>query len=129
MRLHVLAVLAAISVASIDAAAADAPLHYLTLVNRAHDSVTALSIAPTGSDAFRPLPLHAPLRGGGGSTTLEIAGEQCRHDVRVSFRDDRVQLYRAVDVCRQRGLRLRPPSRDAAGPALRLAQSPVARMH
>lgn len=125
MRPHVFAVLAVIAVASTPAAATDAPVHYLTLVNRAHDSATALSIAPAGSDAFRPLPLHTPLRGGGGSTTLEIAAGQCRHDVRVLFRDNRVQLYRDVDVCRQRGLRLRPPSRDAVDSELRLAQSPA----
>lgn len=107
------------------ACAAEPPTHYLTLVNRTHDSVVALSAAEAGSDAFLPLALARPLRGGGGSATVSVAGEGCRYDVQLQYRGKRPQLYRNVDVCAHRGLRLRPTPRAAAdAEAPRLAHAP-----
>lgn len=84
---------------------------YLELINRAHDSVTTLAVAAAGGDAFREIDLGAPLRGGGGSSTVEVPGEGCRYDFRFGFRDGRSLVYRNVDVCRARALRIRPMSR------------------
>lgn len=85
--------------------------HYLELINRAHDSVTSLAVTAAGGDAFREIDLGAPLRGGGGSSTIEVPGEGCRYDFRFDFRDGRSLVYRNVDVCRSRALRIRPMSR------------------
>lgn len=124
MRTLTAAVLLLLSVASALPAGAASPTRYLTVVNRSHDSVTALSIAPSGSsDAVLPLQLSKALRGGGGSTTVEIAAQDCRQDVRVLFRDGRTQMYRDVDVCRQRALRLQPLPRDGADDGSRFAQA------
>ncbi|MBB5209664.1 hypothetical protein [Chiayiivirga flava] len=107
------------------ACAAEPPTHYLTLVNRTHDSVVTASAAAAGSDAFVPLALARPLRGGGGSATVSVAGEGCRYDVQLQYRGKRAQLYRNVDVCGHRGLRLRPTPRGAAdGEAPMLANAP-----
>lgn len=81
---------------------------YLELINRAHDSVTSVALAVAGDDAFRTMPLGGPLRGGGGSTTIEIAGDHCLYDVRFLFRNGRALIHRNVDICRHRGLRIRP---------------------
>ncbi|MCL1635780.1 hypothetical protein M2650_14210 [Luteimonas sp. SX5] len=80
---------------------------YLTLVNREYESVISLEIAGAGSEAFRELPLAPPLAGGGGSTTVRIAVDGCRHDLRFVFKDGRRLLYRDVDVCRYDRLRIR----------------------
>lgn len=122
MRTLTAAVLLLLSLASALPAGAASPTRYLTVVNRSHDSVTALSIAPTGSSAL-PLQLSKALRGGGGSTTVEIAAQACRQDVRVLYRDGRTQMYRDVDVCRQRALRLQPLPRDGADDGSRFAQA------
>jgi hypothetical protein len=79
---------------------------YLELINRQRDSVVSLAIADSGSDAFRAMSLTAPVHGGGNSRTIEIAGQGCRYDLRVGFRNGRVTVYRGVDVCRSRALRL-----------------------
>ncbi|HJU39650.1 MAG TPA: hypothetical protein VJ724_08760 [Tahibacter sp.] len=76
---------------------------YLSLVNRAPDSVMSLSAAPAGTDAFAAIALAEPLRGGD-AATVEIAGGDCRYDVRATFRDGREAVYRGVDACRKGGL-------------------------
>lgn len=96
------------SLAGTAQAHAPPPARYLKLVNRAHDSIVALAVAAAGSDAFRELPIGAPLGGGGRSTTVAVAGEDCRYDVRLLFRDGRTQIYRDVDLCRYNALRVRP---------------------
>lgn len=94
--------------------------HYVELVNRAKDSVTGLSVAPAGSDAYADVPLHEPLFGGGGATTVQVAGEGCRYDFRFSFRDGRAVRYSGIDVCKARVLRIR--AAHAAG-GTRIASS------
>ncbi|WP_422506304.1 hypothetical protein [Stenotrophomonas sp. GZD-301] len=79
-------------------AAADAT-PYLGLLNRAHDSITAIEVAPAGTAAFAPVVI-APLPGGGGSTTVTLAGQGCRFDLRLGFRNGRRAVYHGVDVCR-----------------------------
>ena len=96
------------------AVAAEPATRYLELSNRAHDSLTALAIAEPGSDAFRDLPLGAPVRGGGDSTTLQLAGDACRYDLRFTFRNGRSMIYRDVDVCAHR-VSIRPLPRLQAG--------------
>lgn len=94
-------------------ASAKEPTHYVDLINRAHDSVTAFATAVPGSDAFRETPLGAPLRGGGASATLEVAGEGCRYDLRFTFVNGRAMVYRNVDICRYRAVRISPLPRMA----------------
>jgi hypothetical protein len=84
------------------------PVRYLELVNRAHDSIVSLSVAKAGSDEFRELSMGAPLGGGGGAATFSVAVEDCRYDIRASFSDGRAQVYRDLDLCRHRGLRIPP---------------------
>jgi hypothetical protein len=89
--------------------------HYLDLVNRAHDSVVLLEVAPAGSSAFQEHPLGSPLPGGGGSTTIEIADEGCLYDMRFKFGNGRTLIYKDVDVCNGGRLVIRPlPHRQAA---------------
>ncbi|MER2178291.1 MAG: hypothetical protein ABS955_11520, partial [Stenotrophomonas maltophilia] len=68
-------------------------------LNRAHDSVVALDVAPAGTEAFAPRSIDA-LAGGGAGTTVRLADEGCRFDLRVAFRNGRRAIYRDVDVCR-----------------------------
>ena len=70
MRLTRPAVLATFLFATAVHAGDGKNIRYLDLINRAHDSVTSLEVAPAGSDAFQKKPLGAPLRGGGDSTTI-----------------------------------------------------------
>lgn len=100
------AVLAALLAATVHVHAGGAPTRYFDLVNAAHDSVTSLQVAPAGSGTFREIELGAPLRGGLTSITIEIPGDGCAHDFRVVFRDGRALIYRDIDVCRYRQLRL-----------------------
>lgn len=92
---------------------ANEPTHYVDLINRAHDSVTALATAVPGSDAFRETPLGAPLRGGGDSATVEVVGEGCRYDLRFTFANGRAMVYRNIDICRYSAVRIRPLPRMA----------------
>jgi len=85
---------------------------YFDVVNASHDSVTALAIAPEGSDAFQVVDIGKPLRGGVTGMTLDVPPGGCRRDLRVTFRDDRTLLYPGVDLCRHRALRVTP--RDAS---------------
>lgn len=114
MRLTRPAVLATLLFATAAHAGAGKNTRYLDLINRAHDSVISLEVAPAGSDAFQEKPLGAPLRGGGDSTTIEIAGESCLYDVRFKFRNGRTLVYKDVDICGGGKLAIRPlPTSDA----------------
>ncbi|WP_411851268.1 hypothetical protein ACLB90_01300 [Stenotrophomonas sp. LGBM10] len=79
-------------------AAADAA-PYLGLLNRAHDSITAVAAAPAGTDAFAPVAID-PLPGGGGGTTVQLGVPGCRFDLRLTFRTGHRAVYQGVDVCR-----------------------------
>lgn len=114
MRLTRPAVLATFLFATAAHAGGGNNIRYLDLINRAHDSVTSLEVAPAGSDAFQKKPLGAPLRGGGDSTTIEIAGENCLYDVRFKFRNGRTLVYKDVDVCGGGKLAIRPLPRDTS---------------
>lgn len=107
------------TVAALPAHAADTT-RYLDLRNRAHDSVVAVAIAPAGSDTYQPRPITA-LTGGGDATTLALAGDTCRYDLRLTFKDGRTARYTDVDVCRGRTLVIAPLPASAAQ-----AQRPVA---
>jgi hypothetical protein len=123
MRQIITAVLLSL-LAAVALAADDPPTRYMDLVNRTHDSVTAVEIAAAGSEAFRPEPLAGRLRGGGGSTTIAVTGEDCVVDVRLTFRDGRTLTERGVDLCRSSGLRIeRLPRVDESRPALALQAS------
>ena len=93
--------------ATTTAYAGDTNSRYLELINRAHDSMTSFAIAAPGSDAFVDVPLGAPLRGGGDSTTLGLADASCRYDLRFKFIDGRAMVYRGVDICRYPRVRIR----------------------
>lgn len=72
---------------------------YLTLLNRAHDSVVAVEVAAQGSEAYQPRVID-PVSGGGGSTTVRLGEAGCRFDVRLQFRNGRQAVYRKVDACK-----------------------------
>ena len=95
--------------AAADANAGDA--RYLGLLNRAHDSVVALEVAPAGSDAFVARPI-AVLPGGGGSSVVCLGDQGCRFDLRMTFGNGRRALYHAVDVCRGDTLAIQPLPRS-----------------
>ncbi len=80
------------------AQAADQP-RYLTMLNRAHDSILRLDVAEAGSGAFEARPIDR-IEGGGGSTTVRLGNNGCRFDLRLAFRNGRDAIYREVDVCR-----------------------------
>jgi hypothetical protein len=81
---------------------------HFDLINATFDSVTALAIAPAGSDAFHDIVLGEPLQGGRSSMTFDVPAGGCLRDLRVTFRNQRSLLYPHLDVCRYDGLRLKP---------------------
>lgn len=110
MRPNRVAVLATLLFATAAHANAGKYTRYLELINHTHDSVTSLSIADPGSDAFREMTLGPPLSGGGGSTMVEVDGENgCRYDLRFTFRNGRALIYQNVDVCRYHRVRIQRP--------------------
>lgn len=110
------AVLAILLTTTATHAGVRAHTRYLELINRAHDSVTSFAIAPAGSDAFREMPLGAPLRGGGDSTTIEVTDESCLYDLRFVFLNGRALIYQGVDICRHPRVHIRRlPARTKAG--------------
>lgn len=78
--------------------------HYLDLVNTAKNSIVAFSVAPVGSNRFRPLPFgDQPLHGGGDSTTLAIRDDGgCLRDLRTEFSNGRVLIQKNFDICKYR---------------------------
>lgn len=99
------------AVPSASAAHADArpqAKRHFKLVNATFDSVTALALAPAGSDAFDSIDLGDPLQGGLTSVIFDVPDGGCLRDFRVTFRDRRSLLLPRIDVCRSDGLRLLP---------------------
>lgn len=74
-------------------------VRYLTLLNRAHDSVVVVEVAGHGSEAYQSRAIDL-LPGGGGSTTVRLGETGCRFDVRLQFRNGRQAVYRDVDACK-----------------------------
>ena len=111
-RLSVIALLAtALSIAD---AQAGERTHYLYLVNRAHDRIVSVATAPVGGVTWNELLHGGTVAGGGDAVTVQLAADQCVHDVRVDFVNGRRALYPALDLCRHRTLRVqRLPARDA----------------
>jgi hypothetical protein len=96
------------------------PTRYLQVVNRAHDSLTAVAVKPSqGDHDFRDWPLQRPVQGGGDSFTLAVDQPGCRYDMQLQFRNGRAVVYKDVDVCRLQSLRIDPLQRGERG--LRLA--------
>ena len=79
---------------------------YFDVVNASHESVTALAIAPAGSNAFQDIDIGKPLRGGVTGITVDVPPGDCRRDLRATFGNGRTLLYPGVDLCRHRALRL-----------------------
>ena len=100
-------------------AAHGAEARYLGLLNRAHDSVVALEVAPAGTEAFVPRSIET-LPGGGAGTTVRLADEGCRFDLRVAFRNGRRVVYRDVDVCRGDTLVIAPRKKTPGDRAVAL---------
>ena len=72
---------------------------YLTLLNRAHDSVVVVEVSAQGSEVYLPRVID-PVPGGGGSTTVRLGDDGCQFDLRLQFRNGRQAIYREVDVCK-----------------------------
>lgn len=102
-----------VAVAPIAHAHAGERTHYLDLVNRAHDRIVSVAAAPAGGTSWKELLHGGTLAGGGDTATVQLASDQCLHDVKVAFVNGRRALYPALDLCRHRGLRIQPlPSRE-----------------
>jgi len=86
--------------------AADAP-RYLRVLNRSHDSVHHLQVAPANGGDFESRPID-PIDAGGGSAVVRLGDAGCRFDLRLTFRNGRQALYRDVDACRGDVLVVRP---------------------
>ncbi|KRA46218.1 hypothetical protein [Pseudoxanthomonas sp. Root630] len=82
-------------------------VHYLDIVNRAHERLVALSAAPVGGEPV-PVVLGEDLQGGGNSATVRLPLQGCVQDLRLEFRNGQQVLYPAVDVCAHRGLTILP---------------------
>jgi len=113
--MHRLSVITLLAIATPFASAhAGERTHYLDLVNRAHDRVVSVVATPAGGDAWKELLHGEALVGGGGATTVQLASDQCTHDVKVAFANGRQALYPSLDLCRYRGLRIQKlPARSA----------------
>jgi hypothetical protein len=92
------AILALLPVA-LAAQAADTAPRYLSVINRAHDSITTVEVAVAGSEAFQSRPIDT-IAGGGGSTTMRLGNAGCRFDLRLQFRNGRTADYRDVNACK-----------------------------
>ena len=111
--MHRLPVIVLLAIAPIIHAHAGERSHYLYLVNRAHDRIVSVATAPAGDTAWNELLQGGTVAGGGDAATLQLASDQCLHDVKVEFANGRRALYPALDLCRHRGLRIQPlPSRE-----------------
>lgn len=85
-----------------------APLHYLTLINRAHAAASTVEVAEHGSDDFHALVLAGPIEGGGGQATVALRETGCRLDLRFQFSDGRRARYSDTNVCRGDALVIAP---------------------
>ena len=99
--------LAALSPVAHLRAAEPARVHYLDIVNRAHERLVAMSAAPVGG-APVPVVLGEDLHGGGNGVTERLPVQGCVQDLRLEFRNGQQVLYPAVDVCAHRGLTILP---------------------
>lgn len=99
--------LAALSPVAHVRAAEPARVHYLDIVNRAHERLVAMSAAPVGG-APVPVVLGEDLHGGGNGVTVRLPVQGCVQDLRLEFRNGQQVLYPAVDVCAHRGLTIQP---------------------
>jgi hypothetical protein len=79
---------------------------HFDVTNATLNSVTALAIAPAGTETFHDIALGEPLQGGLNSITVDVPEGGCLRDLRVTFRDGHVLLYPRIDACRYQGLRL-----------------------
>ena len=112
-RIVVLTVVAAFTFAAAVPARAERT-RYFELINRAHDRLVALAVAPAGSDRFQSKPLGKAIDSGGDSATIELAGDQCRYDLRFTFGNGRAVVYSDIDACHNRSLRIQPLRRAPA---------------
>lgn len=110
----ILSLVTVFSFAAVLPAQAGTRTHYFELINRAHDRLIALAIAPAGSARFQPEPLGEAIDGGGDSATVEWTGEACVYDLRFTFGNGRSVVYDDIDVCRNRSLRIQPLRRGQA---------------
>jgi len=102
------ALAAALLPTAVIAEAGDATrVHYLDIVNRAHERLVAMSAAPVGGEPVA-VSLGEDLQGGGNSATVRLPVQGCVQDLRLEFRNGQQVLYPAIDVCAHRGLTIQP---------------------
>lgn len=82
-------------------------VHYLDIVNRAHERLVAMSAAPVGGEPVAVV-LGEDLYGGGNAATVRLPVQGCVQDLRLEFRNGQQVMYPAVDVCAHRGLTILP---------------------
>jgi hypothetical protein len=109
-RISAFVAMSAVAIAAFATGAANAAgekvVHHLRIVNATFDSVTSLAFALPQDPVFRGMDLESPLQGGLTSITVDVPGEGCLRDVRVTFRNGRALVYPNLDLCRHSGLRL-----------------------
>lgn len=98
---------ALLSVAALAQAGDGSRVHYLDIVNRAHERLVAMSAAPVGGEPV-PVVLGEDLHGGGNAATVRLPVQGCVQDLRLEFRNGQQVMYPAVDVCAHRGLTIQP---------------------
>ena len=100
---------------------------YLDLINRAHDRIVSVAATPAGGTAWNELLHEETIPGGGGAVTVQLASDQCVHDLHVAFATGRRALYPALDLCRYRGLRVQPlPARNGKAMMVVHETTPIA---
>jgi hypothetical protein len=114
-----------LSVGSAKADEEHKPLHHFRIVNATFDSVTGLAFAPPQDPVFHDMNLAAPLQGGLTSITVDVPGEGCMRDVRVTFRNGHTLVYPNLDLCRSNGLRLTAGGERTHGSVPLVFQSPA----
>lgn len=82
-------------------------VHYLDIVNRAHERLVAMSAAPVGGEPVA-VALGEDLQGGGNAATVRLPVQACVQDLKLAFGNGQQVLYPAVDVCAHRGLTILP---------------------
>lgn len=78
----------------------------LTVTHTGRGTITAIDVAPSGSDAWQPVAIGGkPLRNGDAANVRVDAGDACRVDVRVTYANDDVRRVDGFDLCRRAVLR------------------------
>lgn len=90
------------------ATSAEAETHFVTFINDAARTVTAIEAAPAGTHRWHVLDLGGPLIGGesGQATVRFDSADACKQDLSVTYRGIGPLTITGFDICRTRSLHL-----------------------